>query len=256
MGKNYHFIRNAQSIDGLVHFLLTVGLTRRIKNQTCQMIQIFQIIDTDEKNDKTTPNAQFQSSWPYVGITFETINYGSFKSMAFPMEFNALQFILFCFVDELVLWLESHSVCVCVCAKIKVKMKLKLNWTRTNCRAHHDVHGEVQPLAHSMASMQKVEAMNENVASSFIQPKIKCRLCCAFCFALVFSLLWSNCLRRAAKRYVAFFAIVNLWYLRRKKAECAPALHRLMHSLFFTFILKSLIYQKPNNKRLNFRWDH
>lgn len=35
--------------------------------------------------------------------------------MAFPMEFNALQFILFCFVDELVLWLESHSVCVCVC---------------------------------------------------------------------------------------------------------------------------------------------
>lgn len=157
----------------------------------------------------------------------------------------------FCFV-LLMNWFYGWKAIRCVCVWRKVK--LKLNWTRTNCRAHHDVYGEVQPLAHPMASMQKVEATNENVASSFIQPKIKCRLCCAFRFALVFSLLWLNCLRRAAKRYIAFFAIVNLWYLRRKK--CAPTLHRLMHSLFFTFISKSLDYQKSNNKWLNFRWDH
>lgn len=201
------------------------------------MIQIFQIIDSKLRRRKK--KHAIQSYWPYAGIISVTINYLGFKSMAFSTEFNAFDSFRF----------ESHVIrCTKKVKKKKVKLK---HWTRTNYSGSSlCTRRSVASLlvhAHSMEPMQKES--NNCCIFIFIQPKIKCRV----------FFLWSAAVAVAAMAHFLHNTSVHssfpaaaaadccVWYLRRKKAGCAPALRRLC-THYFHFHFKVFGTLKQNKK--------
>lgn len=157
------------------------------------MSQIFQIIDRQQARKNHITQQKFQSSWPYAGTIFATMNY--FESMAFTMEFNECD--SFRWSQTILTVGKSRGV--------KVK-----RWTHTNCSAHHLTYGDVQLHAHLVDSTPK-----EMLHLHLYNPKIKCWLQFIFIHSIRTAYTYAQSIRCQPTDCDFWF-----WYLRRKKADC------------------------------------